>query len=72
MKTDILSIGDRRELFVDDVLIESTRGDAALQLHQPERRDVVLRTANAWGGGRKPGEKIYKSLVKRRDLAGII
>jgi len=60
MKTDILSIGDRRELFVDDVLIESTRGDAALQLHQPERRDVVLRTANAWGGGRGGYASVFR------------
>ena len=36
-----LDIGSRRELFIDDFLIDQHRG-TSLQLQQPEPKDVVL------------------------------
>ena len=38
-----LAIGSRRELFVDDFLIERLEGGAALRLHPPRRREVVFQ-----------------------------
>jgi hypothetical protein len=42
-----ISIGSRRELFVDDFLIESMQG-ARLQLHRPERRETALSFDAPW------------------------
>ena len=45
-----IDIGARLELFVDDYLIESFGGAAELQLHRPERREIVYRTDAPWEG----------------------
>jgi len=45
----ILDIGSRRELFVDDWLIDETSG-CRRQLNRPERREIVFRTDAAWEG----------------------
>ncbi|MHC4878109.1 MAG: glycoside hydrolase family protein [Planctomycetota bacterium] len=45
-----LSIGSRLELFVDDFLIDSLSGDAALKVHQPKPGEVVLVTGEPWEG----------------------
>ncbi len=46
---DPLDLGDRRELFVDDHLIDSSEG-VALTLHPPEAREVVLVCDAPWEG----------------------
>ena len=43
-------IGSRLELMVDDALISSMTGGARLQLHRPERRDIVFETDRPWEG----------------------
>ena len=43
-------IGSRLELFVDDYLVESIQGDAALQLHHPVPREKALVTDRPWEG----------------------
>lgn len=48
-KTTAVNVGSRRELFVDDFLIESLTG-AELKLHQPEPRDVALVCDQPWEG----------------------
>jgi photosystem II stability/assembly factor-like uncharacterized protein len=49
--TTPIDIGTRVELFVDDYLIEpGTVKNAALKLHPPERREVVLTTDKPWEG----------------------
>ncbi len=48
-KTTVISIGSRRELFVDDFLIERLTG-AELKLHKPEARDVALVCDAPWEG----------------------
>ena len=41
-KTGPVDIGSRRELFIDDHLIETLSGAATRHLHQPEAKEVVL------------------------------
>jgi len=45
-----VEIGDRRELFVDDHLIERMSGGARLFLHRPVSREVVLVHDAPWEG----------------------
>lgn len=47
---DTISIGSRRELFVDDYLIEQLVGKANQQLHQPVPREIVLNHDADWEG----------------------
>ena len=47
---DRIDIGSRRELFVDHHLIDKLEGDAKLQLHRPEPKEVVLVTDKPWEG----------------------
>ncbi len=43
-----VDIGSRRELFVDEYLIERLEGDAELRVHKPEPHEVVFRTDKPW------------------------
>ena len=45
-----VAIGSRREVFWDEALIDTARTTAALTLHQPEPRDVVLVHDAPWEG----------------------
>ena len=45
-----IDIGTRRELFVDELLIESVTGDAERIVRQPEPQEVVLVTDRPWEG----------------------
>ena len=47
---DAIQIGSRRELFVDELLIESLEGSAKLQLQRPKPGEVVLTTDKPWEG----------------------
>lgn len=49
-KTEPVDIGSRRELFIDDHLIETLSGAATRHLHQPEAKEVVLTTDAPWEG----------------------
>lgn len=46
---DPIDIGQRRELFVDDALIENT-GGASFAMHRPEARDVAIVCDRPWEG----------------------
>jgi len=43
-------IGDRRELFVQDALIDAVSGGARLVLHRPQAREIALEHDAAWEG----------------------
>ena len=43
-----LEIRSRLELFVDDWLVERFEGDAALHLHEPLGKEVVLMNDKPW------------------------
>jgi len=45
-----IDVGSRRELFVDDYLIDKLDGDAELRLHKPVPQEVVLVTDQPWEG----------------------
>ena len=47
---DAIEIGSRRELFVDNLLIDGLRGNAELKLHQPVPREVVFTADQPWEG----------------------
>ena len=47
-ETAPIDIGSRRELFVDDFLIDEYRGGALLQLHRPVPREVVIVPDQPW------------------------
>jgi hypothetical protein len=47
---DPIEIGARRELLVDDFVIESLDGEAALRLHRPAPREVAIVHDEPWEG----------------------
>lgn len=61
--TPDLHIGSRRELFVDDHLIDKMDG-AELKLHLPEDRGVVLTMDAPWEGN----TSAYNTIIKDGDL----
>ncbi|OYW18041.1 MAG: hypothetical protein B7Z55_11405 [Planctomycetales bacterium 12-60-4] len=50
LAVDPIDLGSRRELFVDDFLIDKMSGEARQHLHRPEPREVVLTTDAPWEG----------------------
>ena len=57
-------IGSRRELFVDDHLIDRLGRAAALRLHHPQPREIVIEHDAPWEGSGSG----YHSLFKDDDL----
>ncbi|NOX53137.1 MAG: hypothetical protein GXP27_01590 [Planctomycetes bacterium] len=49
-KPTAIDIGTRRELFVDQFLVERLSGDAKLKLQRPTPHEVVLETDRPWEG----------------------
>ncbi|NQT12160.1 MAG: hypothetical protein HQ582_05405, partial [Planctomycetes bacterium] len=47
---DPIDVGSRRELLVDDHLIETLTGEAALRLHRPVPREVAIVHDEPWEG----------------------
>lgn len=47
---EILNIGNRRELLIDDFLTELSGTDAPLVMHRPERREIVMEYDRPWEG----------------------
>jgi hypothetical protein len=56
----VIDIGSRRELFVDDHLIEQLRGRAELRLHHPRPREVVIVHDEPWEGTGSGYHSIFK------------
>ncbi len=55
-----IDLGKRRELFVDDTLIESIAGDARLQLHQPRPKEIAIIHDEPWEGTASGYHSIFK------------
>ncbi len=47
---DPVIIGDRRELFLDDLLVDRLEGDAQRVFHKPVPREVVMKFDQPWEG----------------------
>lgn len=58
------SIGNRRELFIDNTLIDGMSGGARQQLHHPVPREIVLEHFEPWEGTGTG----YHSVFKDGDL----
>lgn len=56
----ILSVGTQRQLFVNDVLIDNFTGKAALKLHHPIPREIVMLTDQPWEGSYSNYNSIFK------------
>jgi hypothetical protein len=55
-----IDIGSRRELFVDDFLIEKLAGKAELRLHHPEPREIALVHDAPWEGTGSGYHSVFK------------
>ena len=60
VNADPTNIGTRRELFVEDHLIESISGDARLQLHHPQPREIAIVHDEPWEGTASGYHSIFK------------
>lgn len=63
-KKECVEIGNRRELFVDNWLVDTAIG-ASLRLNPPQRREVVLQMDQPWEGG---GSGIYSVVFQDGDV----
>ena len=61
---EIVDIGGRLELLVDDFLIDSLQGEVRLKQHRPERKEIVFRTDAPWEGN----ASAYQSVFQDGDL----
>ncbi len=55
-----LKLGERRELFVDDYLVDSLSGAASIQLHRPVRREIVFRADAPWEGNGSSYQSVFR------------
>ena len=61
-----VDLGSRRELFVDESLVERIGGRAELRLHQPTPRNVVLVTDEPWEGNGTNYVTVFQEGTKYR------
>ena len=61
-----VAIGSRRELFVDDSLVERLAGKADLRLHQPTPQNVALVTDAPWEGNGTNYVTVFQDGAKYR------
>ncbi len=61
-----IAIDSRRELFVDDYLIDQLSGKATLQLHHPVPREVVMIHDQPWEGSGSGYHSVFKDGPKYR------
>jgi hypothetical protein len=54
-----IDIGSRRELLVDEFLVERFTGEARLQMHRPVRREVVFRADAPWEGNGSAYQSVF-------------
>ena len=59
-----LEIGSRRELFIDDWLVDRFEGDAKLHMHKPLGKEVALKNDKPW----EDSSLGYVSVLKDGDL----
>jgi|GEM_PF-542581 len=48
--SEVISIGDRREVFWDDALVDNQKTTATLRMHKPQPQEVVLEHDAPWEG----------------------
>lgn len=63
---DPIAIGSRRELFVDDFLIEKISGNAEQRLHHPQSQEIAITHDLPWEGSGSGYHSIFKDEDKYR------
>ncbi|MBT4693383.1 MAG: hypothetical protein HOB73_08575 [Planctomycetaceae bacterium] len=58
------NITSRRELFVDDALVEKISGQARFQLHSPTRREIAIQYKEPWEGNASG----YSTIIQDSDV----
>ena len=66
LHADPIAIGSRRELFVDDFLIEKMTGKAEQRLHQPQAREIAITHDAPWEGSGTGYHSVFKDGGKYR------
>jgi hypothetical protein len=61
-----LDIGSRRELFIDDALIDRLAGNAALRLHHPVPQQIVLEHDAPWEGSGSGYHSVFQDAALYR------
>jgi hypothetical protein len=61
-----IDVGSRRELFVDDLLIEGLEGKAALRLHHPQPQEVAIVHDAPWEGSGSGYHSVFQDGDKYR------
>ena len=46
--TEVYDMGNRRELFVDDFLVDTIEGELNYRLHSPHPQEQVIRQDKPW------------------------
>lgn len=55
-----LDIGNRRELFIDDALIDKLTGKAEQRLHHPQPREIVIKHDAPWEGSASGYHSVFR------------
>ena len=66
VSAEVIDIGSRRELFVDDFLIDKMTGKAEQRLHHPQIREIVLKHDAPWEGSGSGYHSVFKDGDKYR------
>ncbi len=66
LSADTINIGSRRELFVDDLLIEKLSGKAEQRLHHPQPQEIAITHDMPWEGSGSGYHSIFKDGDKYR------
>ena len=65
---DAIDVGSRRELFVDDYLLEKLAGDARRTLYHPTPKELALTHEEPWEGTGSG----YHTVFQDRDAGGVL
>ena len=66
LSADPIAIGSRRELFVDDFLIDQLSGKAERRLHQPQPKEIAITHDAPWEGSGSGYHSIFRDGDKYR------
>ena len=66
VSAEVIDIGSRRELFVDDFLIDKMTGKAEQRLHHPQIREIAIKHDAPWEGSGSGYHSVFKDGDKYR------
>ena len=66
LATDAVNIGDRRELFLDNILVDRLEGGAQRVFHKPVPREVVITFDKPWEGNACAFVTVFKDADRYR------